>query len=113
MLEMLAVPGLRPEKVLRLYEDLGITSLAELEAAAKEDRIKKTKGLGAALQTKLLQNLSIAKSGEGRLHLHRAAALLAHAKDWLRKARPELKRLTAANLSPTSRSLRRLPKSTR
>ncbi|MGY4368736.1 hypothetical protein ACVW1A_004801 [Bradyrhizobium sp. LB1.3] len=96
MLEMLAVPGLRPEKVLRLYEDLGITSLAELEAAAKEDRIKKTKGLGAALQTKILQNLSIAKSGEGRLHLHRAAALLAHAKDWLRKARPELKRLTIA-----------------
>jgi hypothetical protein len=36
--------GLRPEKVLRLYRDLGITSLAELEAAAKDDRIKKAKG---------------------------------------------------------------------
>jgi hypothetical protein len=36
---MLAVPGLRPEKVLRLYKDLGVTSLAALEAAAKEDRI--------------------------------------------------------------------------
>jgi hypothetical protein len=31
VLEMLAVPGLRPEKVLRLYEDLGITSLVGLE----------------------------------------------------------------------------------
>lgn len=49
VLEMLAVPGLRPEKVLRLYKDLGITSLAELEAAAKDDRIRKAKGLGAAL----------------------------------------------------------------
>lgn len=29
VLEMLAVPGLRPEKALRLYKDLGITSLAE------------------------------------------------------------------------------------
>ncbi|OSI67377.1 DNA polymerase/3'-5' exonuclease PolX [Bradyrhizobium canariense] len=96
VLEMLAVPGLRPEKVLRLYKDLGITSLAELEAAAKDDRIKKAKGLGAALQTKILQNLAIAKSGEGRLHLHRAAALLEHAKDSLRKARPELKRVTIA-----------------
>ena len=96
VLEMLAVPGLRPEKVLRLYKDLGITSLAELEAAAKDDRIKKAKGLGAALQTKILQNLAIAKGGEGRLHLHRAAALLAHAKDSLRKARPELKRVTVA-----------------
>ncbi|MBB4377317.1 DNA polymerase/3'-5' exonuclease PolX [Bradyrhizobium sp. SBR1B] len=96
VLEMLAVPGLRPEKVLRLYKDLGIGSLSELEAAAKEDRIKKAKGLGAALQARILQNLAIAKSGEGRLHLHRAAALLAHAKDSIRKSRPELKRVTIA-----------------
>lgn len=96
VLEMLAVPGLRPEKVLRLYKDLGITSLAELEAAAKDDCIKKAKGLGAALQTKILQNLAIVKSGEIRLHLHRAAALLAHAKDSISKARPELKHITIA-----------------
>jgi hypothetical protein len=96
VLELLDVPGLPPEKVLRLYKELGITSLAELEAAAKEDRIKKTKGLGAALQTKILQNLAIAKSSEGSLHLHRAAALLDHAKDSLRTTRPELKRLTLA-----------------
>ena len=96
VLEMLAVPGLRPEKVLRLYKDLGLTSLAELEAAAQDDRIKKAKGLGAALQTKILQNLAIARSGRGRLHLHRAAALLEHATASLRSARPELKRLTVA-----------------
>lgn len=78
VLEMLTVPGLRPEKVLRLYKELGITSLADLEAAAKDDRIKKAKGLGASLQGKILQNLAIAKSGDGRLHLHRAAALLEH-----------------------------------
>ncbi|MBB4264179.1 DNA polymerase/3'-5' exonuclease PolX [Bradyrhizobium sp. CIR3A] len=96
VLEMLAVPGLRAEKVLRLYKDLGIGSLAELEAAAKDDRIKKAKGLGAALQAKILQNLAIAKSGEGRLHLHRAAALLGHAKESIRKTRPELRRVTIA-----------------
>jgi DNA polymerase (family 10) len=55
VLELLAVPGLCPEKVLRLYQDLGITSLAELEAAVEDDRVKKAKGLGAALQTKILQ----------------------------------------------------------
>src|SRR5947209_20534118 len=96
VLELLTVPGLRPEKVIRLYKDLGITSLAELESAAKEDRIRKSKGLGAALQTKILQNLSIAKSGEGRIHLHRAAALLEHARETLVGAHPELKRLTIA-----------------
>jgi DNA polymerase (family 10) len=96
VLELLTVPGLRPDKVLRLYNDLGISSLAELEAAAKEDRIKKAKGLGAALQTKILQNLAIARSGEGQLHLHRAGALLEHARESLETARPELKRVTIA-----------------
>jgi DNA polymerase (family X) len=96
VLEMLTVPGLRPDKVLRLYRDLGITSLVKLEAAAKEDRIRQAKGLGAALQTKILQNLAIAKSGEGRLHIHRAAALLEHAKDSLELARPEINHVTIA-----------------
>src|SRR4051812_16540042 len=96
VLEMLSVPGLRPEKVLRLYKDLGITSLAELEAAAKDDRVKKAKGLGAALQTKILENLAIARSGDRRLHMHRAAALLDRAKVMLEEARPGLKRVTIA-----------------
>jgi DNA polymerase (family 10) len=96
VLEMLTVPGLRPDKVLRLYKDLGITSLAELEAAAKEDRIRKAKGLGAALQTNILRNLAIAKSGAGRLHLHRAAALLEHARAALAQAQPGLKHVTVA-----------------
>jgi DNA polymerase (family 10) len=90
------VPGLRPDKVLRLYKDLGISSLAELETAAKQDRIKKAKGLGAALQTKILQNLAIAKSGEGHFHLHRAATLLEHGKVSLQNARPDLKHVTFA-----------------
>jgi DNA polymerase (family 10) len=96
VLEMLSVPGLRPEKVLRLYKDLGIASLADLEAAAKDDRIRKAKGLGAALQTKVLQNLAIAKGGEGRPHMHRAAALLEHAKAALERTRPQLRHVTAA-----------------
>jgi len=99
VLELLSIPGLPAEKVLRLYKHLGITSLAELEAAAKQDRIKKAKGLGPALQTKILQNLAIAKQGQGRLHLHRAAALLRQATEMLEKARPELKRVTIAAIS--------------
>ena len=88
VLELLDVPGLRPEKVLRLHKDLGIASLAELEAAAKDDRIKKAKGLGASLQAKILQNLAMARDGERRHHLHRVAALLEHAKHPCRRQGP-------------------------
>jgi DNA polymerase (family 10) len=89
VLELFAVPGLRPDKILKLHQELGISSLAELEAAAKEDRIRKVKGLGAALQTKVLQNLSIARSGETQLHLHKAAALLEHAIAAVKHEHPE------------------------
>src|SRR3954447_12985707 len=96
VLELFAVPGLRPDKILKLHQELGITSLAELEAAAKEDRIRKAKGLGAALQTKILQNLSIARSGETQLHLHKAAALLEHAIAAVKQEHPEFSRVEIA-----------------
>jgi DNA polymerase (family X) len=52
VLELLSVPGLRPEKVLKLYNELGIASLEGLEQAARQDRLKNVKGLGAALQSR-------------------------------------------------------------
>jgi DNA polymerase/3'-5' exonuclease PolX len=50
VLEMLAVPGLRPDNVVKLYKTLGVTSLAGLEQAAREDHISGVKGLGGARQ---------------------------------------------------------------
>ncbi|WP_420737981.1 PHP domain-containing protein [Bradyrhizobium japonicum] len=96
VLELFAIPGLRPDKILKLHEALGISSLAELEAAAKEDRIRPVKGLGASLQTKILQNLSIARSGETQLHLHKAAALLEHAAQTVKQKHPEYTRVEIA-----------------
>ena len=34
VLELFAIPGLRPDKIMKLHTELGIGSLAELEAAA-------------------------------------------------------------------------------
>jgi DNA polymerase/3'-5' exonuclease PolX len=95
-LELLAVPGLRPDKILKLHQELGVSSLADLEAAAKEDRIRKVKGLGAPLQTKILQSLSMARGGETHRHLHKAAALLEHAFAALTRHHPEYFRLEIA-----------------
>src|SRR5215213_10496138 len=99
VLEMLAVPGLRPEKVLKLYRELGIASLSDLEAAAKADRLKSVKGLGPALQAKILHNIAISRENEGCRHIHRAAALLKSAEQSLRRARPELTRIAPAGES--------------
>src|SRR5829696_10008035 len=58
-LEMLSIPGLRAEKVLKLYRELGISSLEELEEAARQSRLQSIKGLGPALQNKILQGIEI------------------------------------------------------
>ncbi|EAQ35277.1 putative DNA polymerase beta family protein [Nitrobacter sp. Nb-311A] len=96
VLELFAVPGLRPDKIMKLYQTLGVSSLAELEAAAKEDRIRPVKGLGASLQTKILQNLAITRSGETQLHLHQAASLLEHALAAVKRDHPEYLRVEIA-----------------
>jgi DNA polymerase (family X) len=96
VLEMLSVPGLRPEKVTKLYKELAISSLAALEEAARADQLKGVKGFGPALQVKILQGIAISRASEGRLHLHRAARLLESAEERLRRAHPELKRITPA-----------------
>ena len=80
----------------RLYLDLGVTSLAELKAAAKDDRIRRAKGWARRCRPRSCRTWPIAKSGAVRLHMHRAAALLEHAKQTLEKAQPEFKHLTIA-----------------
>jgi DNA polymerase (family 10) len=89
-------PACAPDKVLKIYQTLGIKSLAELEEAARAGRIQATKGLGASLQTKILTNIEIAKSGERRLHMHRAQALLDNAVKSLQRAQPDLAKVTIA-----------------
>src|SRR5947209_11804477 len=95
-LEMLSIPGLRPDKVMKIYKELGISSLDELEKAAKEDRLKSVKGLGAALQTKILQGIEIKRNGEGQRHIHRAAKLLESAQDQLLRSNLGIKHLIPA-----------------
>ena len=96
VLELFSIPGLRPDKILKLHQELGVCSLADLETAAKDDRIRKTKGLGTALQMKILQNLSIAHGGATQLHLHKAAALLEHAVAALKREHPDYSRVEIA-----------------
>jgi DNA polymerase (family X) len=79
VLEMLAIPGLRPEKILKLYRELGISSLGQLETAVKADRLSGVKGFGPGFQRKVLTGLDITRRTTGARHIHRAAELLAAA----------------------------------
>src|SRR4051794_10845579 len=96
VLELLTIPGLRPDKALKLHKELGIDSIKELEVAAKQDRLKPVKGLGWALQRKILQGIEIRRTSKGSRHIHRAAALLDAAKKNLAPSDAGLTRITDA-----------------
>jgi DNA polymerase (family X) len=96
VLEMLTIPGLRPDKALKLHKTLGINSLAELEETAKAGRLRATKGLGAALESKILQGIKLRRESAGQRHLHRAEELLKSAERHLRSSQLGIVRVTAA-----------------
>jgi DNA polymerase (family 10) len=96
VLEMLKIPGLRPRDVLRLHKELDVTSLDELENACRLDLLKDRKGLGAALQKKVLDGFDIMRQSRGQTLLHRATGLLEAAIANLRRSRPEFRGVVAA-----------------
>jgi len=67
--ELTAVPGLGPKKAMQLIEELGISSLSELEYACKENRLLKLKGFGEKVQHKILEGLAFKKAVSGRQRL--------------------------------------------
>src|SRR3977135_3725399 len=89
VLEMLRLPGLRPDRIKKLHSDLGIASVANLEEAARSDPPKTTKGFGPAFQAKVLQAIDMSRRPQG-LHLHRAAGAFGYATAELARSHPEL-----------------------
>ncbi|MBV8777138.1 MAG: DNA polymerase/3'-5' exonuclease PolX, partial [Alphaproteobacteria bacterium] len=96
LVEMLAIPGLRPDKVNLIHRALGVANLSELEQAAQTGRLKTTKGLGAALQRKVLEGLRIRQGAVGARHVHRAAELVEAAIAALERAEPKPLRVVPA-----------------
>ncbi|MFO1095608.1 MAG: helix-hairpin-helix domain-containing protein [Planctomycetaceae bacterium] len=62
VLEMLRIPHLGPKKVAALVNELNLTSLADLRAAAEQGRIAELKGFGAKSQQVILEGLSKAST---------------------------------------------------
>lgn len=75
LLEMLRIPGFGPKKAGLVYRELGIASLAELEAAAREGRLKGLPGFGSKTETKILAGLEQLKAGTARALLGNALPL--------------------------------------
>ena len=69
VLELSRVPSLSLKKIEQLSRELGITSLAELRAAAEAGRLRDVKGFGAKTESNLLRSLADLEGRGGNLLL--------------------------------------------
>ncbi len=68
----LAVPSLGPKKVAMIWKTLNITALADLEAAAKDGKLRSLPGMGAKSESAILEGIASLSRRSGRLPLGKA-----------------------------------------
>lgn len=93
--EVLHVEGIGPKTAKQLYKKLGITTIKDLERAARSQKIRKLKGIGKKTEETILENIGFAKAGKGRMLIHTAMQDALHLTGGLRN-RPEVKTVSIA-----------------
>ncbi len=69
LVEMLGLQGVGPKKVKRLYDELGIQSIEQLEAACKDNKIAVLDGFGEKSQAKILEAIAFRRQFASRHRL--------------------------------------------
>jgi DNA polymerase (family 10) len=75
ILELLAVKGIGPKKILSLWKQLGIESPGELLYACNENRLVELKGFGEKTQQQISATLRYNLSSKGKMHYAEALLL--------------------------------------
>jgi len=73
--DWLVVPSLGPKKIAMIWKTLDITTLAQLEAAAKEGKLRDLPGMGAKSESAILEGIASLARRSGRIPLGRAYPL--------------------------------------
>jgi DNA polymerase (family X) len=95
LIELMRLPGLGPKKARRIWDELQIGSVDELEAAAKEGRIAAIPGFGAKSQEKILAGIADYRQQGSRFLLNEAERSVEPLLAYLRET-PEVERLEVA-----------------
>ncbi len=76
LIELTRLPGLGPKKARKLWEELGVTNVAELETAVRAGKLLTLSGFGAKSATKILESIASRARVSSRLPLGKADRLL-------------------------------------
>ncbi len=74
ILELFSIPGLGAKKIKALYENLNVSSIAELQAACESGKVAELPGFGKTTQEKLCQAIATRAKHSGSFQLGQIAA---------------------------------------
>jgi DNA polymerase (family X) len=77
LLDVVRVPGVGPKRAATLWRELGVTSLDDLDRAARAGRVAALGGFGEKTQSKVLAGVAQVRRQGGRIRLGDAEAALA------------------------------------
>ena len=67
LVEMLRIPGLGPTRIPRIHTGLGVETVSDLEAAAKDGRLAGLSGFGVKTAAKILRGIAVRRETSGQL----------------------------------------------
>ncbi|MGW7545858.1 DNA polymerase/3'-5' exonuclease PolX [Streptomyces sp. NPDC054770] len=70
-----AIPTLGPKKAMAVYEELGVSSVAELADAIRDERLRDLKGFGPKTEENILHGIERLRSSGGRVQIDVAMEL--------------------------------------
>ncbi len=99
--ELTAVEGVGPKMIMKLYKDLGIRNLKDLEGAAKAGKIRNLKDFGEKSEENILKGIEFLKKSGGRF-------VLGFAMPQIRNIESQIKNLKEVKQAVVSGSIRRM-----
>lgn len=75
LLTLLGIPGVGPKTVGRLYREMGITNLVQLEGAARSGLLRQLRGFGPRQESRILEGIAFLNRRTNRLSIGAARPL--------------------------------------
>jgi DNA polymerase (family 10) len=93
ILELMQIPGLGPKTIERIWKELNVTNLAELEQAIADGRLAALPRLGKKTADKIARQIEFARTKSKRVPIARALPIAERLAASLREKRPDLHQL--------------------
>jgi DNA polymerase (family 10) len=95
LLDLMRLPGVGPKRARKLWQELGIETLEQLEEAARRGRVADLEGFGQKTQARILESIAKTKQQGIRFRLSEADHVVAALVDYLRR-HPGARKVEAA-----------------